>query len=436
MNDNKDLQELLLRAEGKQEAVRPEELVPSLKFTRGAYEKAELIGPIIEGLTKRHLEWSAFLLAEKGDPDCIVRDVFIQRDQEIRYGNVMISGEAIVQASNEVQTLNKAQGNQRYIIGWIHGHGLAANRPSIPDRETFDKVLNSVSLNTERSIVTPLQLIETEVQRSIENNVLRYKGSALEDAVVTYEVREREVFRRLLGDKQATNGDLQKKSLELMSKVLGASTMKVYQPEIFGFAYFVIMNNKQETPYAAMNMILENIITRNKTTELFDDEDIEQVVVPNDIVVDERDIRAEIKDKIKLDFPKVVVSKIKKGKQVFGKNVTSTTTAPVETLMQDMLPKGSKPVPTTVQPSQLELHLDRPAMEAILQECAFYERHNQADVAAILDFMEALWMMQHNKVLATSIIQKYFRERFIAPHGFQDTFGFFPPETGADHGRD
>ncbi|MEK6878132.1 MAG: hypothetical protein AABY22_00910, partial [Nanoarchaeota archaeon] len=157
-------------------------LIPQrILFTEGAYSKADRIGPIIKRLTSRDLEWSGFMLCEKGDLDYIVRDVLIEEGQRIDGGNVQISGESVAKASNYLEKFNRNNGTSLYVCGWIHGHGAVYLRPSTTDEDNFKIVINSVSLNNEQRLLVPFNLIEGDVIKEVRKGIVSYFGEAIED---------------------------------------------------------------------------------------------------------------------------------------------------------------------------------------------------------------------------------------------------------------
>lgn len=306
-----DIDKLLAKTE-KPGIIHPRDLIPQVvPFTKGAYHKAELIGPIIQGLTKKDYEWSGFLLARKGDPKYIVRDILIQEGQDIQFHNVEIEGKDIAKANDKVQRLYK----DLYVIGWIHGHGnVSFLSPSKVDQKNFDIVLNSVGLNTERSIDVLLNLIETDVIKKCENGKIIYSGKALEDATIEYILPSQdEKIKKIL--KQ--NGfDLKDKKIKenaskILETLLEEVETKFYQPNIFGFSYFVIMSNKTNTkPYAAIKLCTEKGVTKEKSSELIEDLDVEKIKIHGDIKITKTLVEEEVKANIELPKSTTIWKKI------------------------------------------------------------------------------------------------------------------------------
>lgn len=299
-----ELEELLQSSETGRR-ITPREIIPGVvPFTEGAYKKADMIGPIIKELTGRDLEWSAFMLAQQGDPNYVVRDLLLQEGQDIRFGNVEIKGEDVARASAKVQERNQKEGTNFYVIGWIHGHGISFLVPSTTDRQNFETVINSVALNTEQHVLVPLRLIETEAVRKMRNGRIIQTGRAVEDAVIEYSLREDARLRSLLRRHgiEFEEGEEREKALSLLYSLLGATSIEYQQANIFGFSYFVIMNNRHEKPYAAIAWASERAITRTRRAELIEGLEIKRVAAGNDIVVSEESLEQEIRDNI--DLPK------------------------------------------------------------------------------------------------------------------------------------
>lgn len=213
----------------------------NILISEGALEKAESVGPIIKDLTGEDLEWSGFMLARKGDPKHIVRDIWIQDDQDIKFHDVKLSGEAITTASHKISELYP----NHYVSGWIHGHGLARLVPSSTDKDNFRTVLNSVSLNTETRTLGDFDVIESDVTRELNGNVVRYNGTEIEDGVIQYSVDPEKLQRvlRTLGIKPTKGQD----TSDLVSALLDSTEIKLFEPVITGFAQFAIVNNQRKS---------------------------------------------------------------------------------------------------------------------------------------------------------------------------------------------
>ncbi|MBU1198638.1 MAG: hypothetical protein KKF46_01745 [Nanoarchaeota archaeon] len=322
-----ELDELLVQAENNHEKriVSPKDLIPKkMPITLGAHKKLEMIGPLIKELTGRDYEWSAYFLTQQGDPNYVIRDLLIQKGQDITLGTVKISGDDVAKANNQLEEKNNANGSNLYIIGWPHGHGDARHLgPSSVDMENFETVLNSVSLNTEQHINIPLKLIETQITKNRENGRIRFSGRSVDDAIIEYVLNHDKRLERIL----KRNGvDFQKenakdKAVHLLNSLLDTTQINYYQSHIFGFAYYAIMSNIPNIkPYTAIGLSTEKAITKGNSSELIDKVEISKVFVKNDIEVTRQSLEEEIKANI--DLPKKWVfvnwkgAKGKKGKYV------------------------------------------------------------------------------------------------------------------------
>ncbi len=334
-NNQDELEEILSREE-KRKAVKiidPKDLIPkTIYFSEGVYEKADMLGPIIHNLTDRNLEWSGFLLASKNDPRYIVRDILIQKGQKIKNGDVKIDGEDVAKAAVKVQNNNERYGTDFYVIGWIHGHGNAYPHPSPVDIGNFITVLNSVSLNTEKSVSVPLNLIDTEIRKLIRKGKIIYKGDSLTDAKIEYELKE-DLLKKLLEREGSDVEEIlsRRNPTKLLELLLDSTEVKFFQPNIYGFSHFAIVNNKHETPYSAIAISTEKAITKTKSSSLIENVGISKVKVKNDIVFTKESLEEEIKRNIKLPrkrlyfFTKGGYTYTYKNGDSIGTTVTSNT---------------------------------------------------------------------------------------------------------------
>ncbi len=358
MGDNDiDELEMLLEQAGnneKKKIITPKDRIPkTIPMTEGAYKKADMIGPIIKKLSKSDYEWSAFLLAQKDDPKYIVRDIHIQKDQDITYGNVKLKGEDVAKASVEIQKRNKEKGTNLYVIGWIHGHGLGMLSPSGVDKNNFKVVLNSVSLNTEQHLSVPLNLIETNVTKRKEDGKIIYSGSAVEDAVIEYALSNDKLLEKILQEQDIDpeKVNILKKGNLLLESLLDATKINYYQSNIFGFSYFVIMNNKHSKEYASIGLTAEKAITKTDSAEIVEGLEISKVHVENDIEFTEKSLKAELKSRIHIPKPTIynieglnLFNKIKSGKKKKvkkGKKRVSVVAGDYNKHQTGLLPKGS-----------------------------------------------------------------------------------------------
>jgi hypothetical protein len=279
----------------------------TVPFTQGAFKKADMIGPLVKDLTKQNLEWSAFLLAQKGDPRYLVRDIFIQKGQKIDGGHVEVNGEDVAAASVQIGEENRKRKKQLYAIGWIHGHGTYELVPSSVDRKNFQLVTNSVSLNTEQKINSPLSLIEENPKFKESARAITYSGAAMEDAIITHSLPPIENLEAILNSCGVLLKDNDK--LDAIARRIITSTKTDYfQPNIFGFSYFVIMNNLHQEPYTGIELTSEKAITRAKYSDLIEKVGISRVNVEDDIEVDEGRLKDEIKEN--MDYPWSAAGKI------------------------------------------------------------------------------------------------------------------------------
>ena len=288
-----DLDALLDQEEPQQKKQSFLDLLPSkIRITEGAYDIADRIGPIVKELTSRDLEWSAVLLADKGDTEYTIRDIFLQQGQKIDHGNVVINGDDIAKANAAVGEANKQRNLNRYIIGWIHGHGLAALIPSGTDKENFITVMNSTTLNTEQRMLIPFNLIESEQKKKWNESTLTFTGEAIEDGSIECIAPSVQTLEQI-----AQEHALQGRNLKpnLIRRIIEETKLNLYQPVAVGFCYFVIMNNRHDEPYASLGILQENVFSKEKSYKLVKRGDLEIVTAENDVVISTRLLKKMVK---------------------------------------------------------------------------------------------------------------------------------------------
>jgi len=303
-----DMIDSLLEAYAKKQAqkiiITPRDKVPKfIPYSNGAYDKDIRTGPLLEKLSGFDYEYSAFLLAEKGDPLFIVRDLILEKDQEIRRGGVRVNGETIGKINYALRTEARWAKRNLYAIGWTHGHGgVRYLGPSPEDKDNFGVVLNSHGLNTEQRIYAPLDLIETKVRKSCKPGKIKFWGKALEDCLIEHNLSNDKLIKRILKKNKidACDKEVISRATEILYSLLEASDTTYHQPHIFGFAYFVITSNHKDVkPYGAIGIIEEKVHTPNsKKISLIEDVSIKTRDVPNDIEVSEKELKKEIRENI------------------------------------------------------------------------------------------------------------------------------------------
>ena len=90
-----DLEMLLERAAHRQEQL--EDFAPQeIKIAKNARAKASpTIGRIVAEEGGSALEWYSLMVAKKGDPEVIVRDIILPAKQDVTGAHVSVSGEEI-----------------------------------------------------------------------------------------------------------------------------------------------------------------------------------------------------------------------------------------------------------------------------------------------------------------------------------------------------
>lgn len=442
MSEDEDIEMILSMAKEKKEKTIDNLIPSSVPFTVSALKKAKMIGNLVKKVGGQDYEWSAFLLAEKDDTEYVVRDLILQKGQKASWGNyydeeygevvnyagIVMPGDALSEASQIIKERNEREGTNYYPIGWIHGHGDANHLgPSGTDKENFKRVINSVSLNTERVMKTPLNLIETKLIKNIEDGKITFSGKAMEDATIEYEVDE-ERARKFL----ERNG-LEGKATALLDSLLESTEMNFFQSDIIGFSYFVIMSNKQEVePYAAIGTLSQKAITKTSSEDLLERK-ITKVTVDNDIKVNSRSLEKEIKENI--DFPAKYNSSYPYGQTYVlpGTNIPVTISGLGNLVNKS---KGRKfrgkkraskqgaiiPINITPQTNASKqkngLWISIRAIDYMIEKMKQNVSNNEQDMQNIYGFLEML--SQVDEIIAKPALQNQVIDRFFETFGDKD----------------
>ena len=306
-NTPQDEIDALIDGEETEEDMSVSDFIPdAIVMTSGAYEKSSLIGPLVREYTKHPFEWSAFMAAEKDDANYIVRDIILQKGQEVHRGNVVITGTDIALANSRLEEKNKHDGTHLYVIGWIHGHGLAPLVPSRTDETNFMTVANSVSLNTESTVFSPFNLIEGAVRRKIEKNRITYAGTLQGDGKLEHVLPDASVLEKIVKNYGLSLDTVEEIDLKKIARdIVDATITRVHQPTVLGFSYYVIMNNQNDTPYGSIGTISEKMFTKEKRTyQLFEKILVKKIEVKDDIPVVPDVLKREIRENIPYTPPK------------------------------------------------------------------------------------------------------------------------------------
>ncbi len=300
-----ELEFLLERAAQKQEE-KLQDLVPKeIKITKNARLKASpTLGRIVAEEGGSALEWYSLSVARKGDPEFIIRDIILPGDQKVTGAHVAVSGEEIAKITHQLATENK----DLYVVGWLHNHGTISTFHSGEDDENMQKVLNSVSLNTEQADYKRFNLIESVPQKSFQDGRIKIQGKDLEDAMIEYSLKHPDKVEALIQKFGIpTNGKPHPQiAMELLNELLEISDFTTREPRITGFCYSIVVNNQNDNPYTEIAVIEEDVLSKKKSTHIRERVPLKVVEVPDDITVDEAALRKEVKQKIEIPKPTVI----------------------------------------------------------------------------------------------------------------------------------
>ncbi|MBU0461713.1 MAG: hypothetical protein KJ574_03950 [Nanoarchaeota archaeon] len=299
-----ELEALLTNGNGGNGAQKQRRIVKSqvplvIPITKGAREKARLLGPLVEQVGKEPFEWYGFTLGDTGDEKAMIRDVLLTDKQEVQNGFVSVKGEKVAKASIEVQKMNQERGTDYQIVGWTHNHADFGTTPSHTDEENHRTVLNSVSLNTERYQRIPLKLIETDLETKIEGDSVMMTGQNAEDATLQYTFPKEEAVQALLEKYGIRHPDAKQKAfaLRLLQDLLEAAKLDILETKITGFCYSIVVNNKGDEPHGQIIAVEENAITGGKKY-MVKKAPLKIIEVDDDIEVSEEQLVKEIKERI------------------------------------------------------------------------------------------------------------------------------------------
>ena len=233
-------------------------------------------------------------------------------------------------------------------------------------------------------------------------------------------VKQPEEILRKIGIKNSLK---KKDSLDLVSLLLDQTDLRFLQPSIFGFSYYVIVNNNHDVPYGAIGLLTEKTITKTKTFDLLEQKPVHIVKVDDDIDVREDDLTREIKQKIYL--PQKPVAKRNKFKiWPFRSSYGGQTTVQIN--LTDKMQKPAETISaygTTVtgRPNLGEEYiypsfLSRPgAVDLCLIEMEKY--FNEGNSERMEDIFELLSLIEdihftNDLRLKRKMIKDYFAKRF------------------------
>ncbi len=333
MNEADDIRRLLLQ----DDAAQDEEALPipqQIPITKGALEKAYMLCDAVKKVGKSSYEWFSFLLAQKSDPECIIRDLLLVKGTLATMGHVTVPGEAHAQAAAEIKKINEEGGTDYYSIGWLHSHGNGTTYHSDEDERNFLQLLNTVRFNTQQQVPVRFELIESAISQRAENGQLILSGEQLEDAIVKYRIPPEDDFAGLLvkyGLRPHSEHPHIEKNVpkeQFLNDLLSLLNMTTEESSIVGFAYSIVVNEKREHN-ARLASAIEKPLSKPGKIEVSQwGTTLEIREVENDIVVDADTLEALVKERVQFYVPQTFTSGPRKRRRR-GKGLREKHSQPV-----------------------------------------------------------------------------------------------------------
>lgn len=270
-----DLVDSLFDDSGSGNGDEPLALPVSVRIGAGALEKAHTICDMVADINKEPIEWYGLMLAASAQPDVVIDLVFGR--QESGAAHTEMNGAQIGQLANDVL----AAADPRTIVGWIHSHASFGTFFSGTDHANMKTVLNSVYLNTQRSYMRRLSLIEgrREIVRDDEAMELRLRGSLETDPEFTLDL---------------SDPGLAALDTATLEKLL---SLRVRQSVLAGWSYSLVVNQGRDR---AAHISYKQELPLERKVELWDRAAPVEVVEGPDfeLALDRDALYAEVKQKI------------------------------------------------------------------------------------------------------------------------------------------
>lgn len=293
-----DIDRLLARAMRKKQEQVQDVIPKEIKIAKNARLKSSpTLGKIVAEEGGSPYEWYSLMVARKNDPEYIVRDIVLPANQDVSGGHVQVNGAEILKVNERLRS-----STDLYVVGWMHNHAEFSTFHSGTDKANMELVLNSVSLNTEKSVHKNFELFLSKPEFKLEHGRLSVAGKELEDVVLEYSLKHPEKIEEMLQRFGIQlNGRLAPEvALELLKELLSASELETKEPRIAGFAFSIVVNNEDSTPYTEIAVIEEDMLTKKKRTYNKERVPLTVVEVPDDITIDMNALRKEVKANINL----------------------------------------------------------------------------------------------------------------------------------------
>lgn len=269
----KNIDDLLSGGEPEdKKTVEEENVLSELLITEYTFEKAYAYAKLVDELfdPKDGIECGGYLLTPKNANDRVARDACLAKGQEVSGGEYLVNGQNVINTGKELERKGQK------VLGWWHSHGHMSTFFSYTDDRGQLTVLNGIA---------PFNYIAKQKDALVRNlEVLEKSGNKLVLHDPTYPTRKYEI--EVKGDGKE-------------NKLIAIPQFKVTEQKRIGFAYGLVVNDKNEErkPYA-------EIATREYCfcCKYFYDESKQVPVALIDgqkLEFDEDEMRKEIKQRVK-----------------------------------------------------------------------------------------------------------------------------------------
>lgn len=276
---------------GEEPVARQEkkEKIMDVQITQYALDRAFKYAELVCDVHNRELECIGYLITPKNSGDRIARDAYLAREQEVGGAHVELSAEDVIKAGREIDSLGHR------VLGWWHSHAGFHTFHSGTDANNQMTVLNEIA---------PINYIREIEERKLENMEIQKLDGKL-----------------ILFDKK--NPRL-KYEIKVGDSDLAIAGLNISEEKRTGFAYSLVVNNtkswsifgrKKEgkrEPYA-------EIATREFCPDCRKTHDKSEkakiTIFPETGIMNEEEMKQEVKDRVKFWTPKYIFTGFGKGKK-------------------------------------------------------------------------------------------------------------------------
>ncbi len=297
-------------------AQEPTKIPETIKMTEGVMKKINTLCQVVDELTYISSEWHAFLLANRNDPTALIRDIYIAEGAEVGPGETILRPQILARvAEKDIKEYNKEKNKDYVIVGVVHSHGNIRVFHSGIDDDNFDNIINAYSAGTKSYSREKLDLIEGKVKKEVKDSEVIFSGSALEDALVKCALPDESSVKKILEANNIKGTEKLKGLNKALAQILSEIDLQTEQTKSTGFAYSIVVNSNEDTPYAEIGIREFTTLTGESRIKKIKGVKVEPVEAEDDITVDESELLREAANKF--EFSKGVKWKVRKLKRYY-----------------------------------------------------------------------------------------------------------------------